>query len=136
MKNNLMIKISIAVFILCAFSIAAVAQSGSGISKADQQKIINIFKDVPSSEYKLVFDNGKKTVGGKQIKMTDLKRVSKNSSSRVAGVKWTFIVGDRSANEVFYIYTEGASKMASLLGQEKFQALQDLAAKYGDITVD
>ncbi len=134
MKIRLIVKFGITAFLLCFITFAAVAQSEKGVSAADQKKIMEIFKDVPKSEYKLVFNNGKRVIGEKQIKMDDLKRVSKSSNANAAGVKWTFIVGDRSANEVIYIYTEGLSKMASLLGQKRLKALQDIAGKYEDVS--
>jgi len=48
-------------------------------------------------------------------------------------VKWTIIVGDRSANEVIYVYTEGMNAMVSLLGKTKFRALMDITKKYEDM---
>jgi hypothetical protein len=128
MKIKHFITAGITACTLFAFAMPAAAQ----VTAADQERIIEIFKDVDPSQYRLVFDGGRKTIGERQIRMEDLRRVSKSTSPERAGVKWTFIVGDRSANEVFYIYTEGMSKMASLLGQKKFQALQEIAAKYED----
>jgi len=130
MKIRLIVKFGITAFLLCFITLAAVAQSEKGVSAADQKKIMEIFKDVPKSEYKLVFNNGKTVIGEKQIKMDDLKRVSKSSDANAAGIKWTFIVGDRSANEVIYIYTEGMSKMASL-PLRRVSPQEDTALEFG-----
>ena len=123
------LKLTLAVCLLTGFSLKSFAQKS--VSAADKKKIIQIFKDVDPSEYKLVF--GKEEYGKKRIKMDQLKRVSKFSKAEALGVKWTLIVGDRSDNEVFYIYSEGEAKMASLLGKNKLRALQDIASKYNDI---
>ena len=106
------------------------------ISDADKRKIINIFKDVDPSSYRLVFNDGGEVHGQKPVQMNDLKRLSRSTGSASAkGIKWTFIAGDRSANEVFYIYTDGESELMTVLGQQKYKALQDIVMKYGDIMI-
>jgi hypothetical protein len=106
------------------------------ISDVDKRKIINIFKDVDPNSYRLVFNDASEVHGQKPVQMNDLKRLSRSTGSASAkGIKWTFIVGDRSANEVFYVYTEGESELMSMLGQQKYKALQDIVMKYGDIMI-
>ena len=108
-------------------------QKSLKLSDADKNAIIDLFKDVDPSRYRLVFNGGKEVYGQKSIKMSDLKTVSRKMDGEAKGIKWTFIAGDRSENEVFYIYTEGESKMASLLGTNKLNALKQIAAKYNDL---
>ncbi len=108
-------------------------QKSLKISDADKKAIIDLFKDVDPSQYRLVFNNGEEFYGRKRIKMSDLKTASRKMDGDAKGIKWTFVVGDRSENEVFYVYTEGESKMASLLGTNKLNALRQIAAKYNDL---
>lgn len=121
-------------FALC-FGCLSSLKAQDKVSDADKRKIITIFKEVDPSSYRLVFNDGAEVHGQKPVQMNDLKRLSRSAGSANAkGIKWTVIVGDRSANEVFYIYTEGESELMTVLGQQKYKALQDIVAKYGDIT--
>ena len=133
--NIRMLKFTFTALLLLCFTLGASAQKKS-ISKADKEAIIKIFEDVDPSKYKLVFNNGKETYGKKRIKMGDLKKLSQKTTPASRGIKWTLIAGDRSENEVFYIYTEGESLMASMLGKKKLKALQRIASKYDDIKLD
>lgn len=137
MKIGLMFKLATTLLLVCSFTLTVFAQGAKKqrVTKDDKKAIIEIFKDVDPAEYRLVFKNGKEVHGNKHIKMNDLKVVGKSSRATSKSVKWTFIVGDRSKNEVFYIYTEGSSKMVSLLGVEKMAALQRIADKYEDVKV-
>lgn len=122
-------------FALCISGITSL-KAQDKVSDADKRKIINIFKDVDPSSYRLVFNDGGEVHGQKPLQMNDLKRLSRSAGTASAkGIKWTYIIGDRSANEVFYVYTEGESELMTMLGQQKYKALQDIVTKYGDITV-
>lgn len=125
------LKITLAVCLMSGFALNAQAQKK--VSEEDKKRIVEIFKDVDPSQYRLMFEDGEQTFGKKRIKMSDLKMTGKMTQNQAAGVKWTFVTGDRSANEVIYVYTEGMSKMASLLGKEKFKALQDIVSRYPDV---
>lgn len=116
------------VMLACTFQVSA----QKGVSKKHQKEIVQLFEGVEESEYRLVFNNGKQTYGQKRIKMKDLKAVSRKGGEMSKGIKWTFIVGDRSENEVFYIYSEGETKLASMLGKKKFARLQEIASQYPD----
>lgn len=121
------------VLLFCGCTVLAHAQKRDrGITEEDKKRIIQLFEEVPADEYRLVFDNGEEVYGKLKIEMNDLRREFKKRDGQATGIKWTFIAGDRSANEVVYIYTEGMSKMASLLGRERFETLQQIADKYED----
>ncbi len=127
------VKWFLCVLVLMACTFQASAQKGKkGISDEHQKEIIKLFEGVDASEYRLVFDNGKETYGRKRIQMKDLKAISRKGGEMSKGIKWTFIAGDRSENEVFYIYTEGETKLASMLGKKKFARLQEIANQYPD----
>lgn len=128
---NMFCKIACALFLLCFTFQTAAAQKS--ISKKDKQAIIDIFKDVDKSKFIMYFNDGKEVYGKKRIKMSDLKMDEKWTKNAGKSVKWTFIAGDRSANEVIYVYTEGMNAMVSLLGKRKFQELMSLTEKYKDI---
>jgi len=119
------------VLMACTFQ-ATAQKNKKGVSDEHQKEIIKLFEDVDESEYKLVFDNGKETYGRKRIQMKDLKAISRKGGKMSKGIKWTFIVGDRSRNEVFYIYTEGETELASMLGKKKFARLEEIASQYPD----
>ena len=115
--------------ILLLLAVAYQATAQEGISAKDKATLKAIFKDVPKDQYKLSFNGGKEVYGTKQIRMADLKRVSK-SSDRATLAAFTFIVADRSENEVIYIYSEGLDKVASMLGKRKFAQLKTIMDKY------
>jgi hypothetical protein len=125
---NIFCKVACALFLLCFTFQTATAQKS--ISKKDKQAIIDIFEDVDKSQFIMYFNDGKEVYGKKRIKMSDLKMDKKWTKYAGKSVKWTVIVGDRSANEVIYIYTEGMNEMVSLLGREKVKALMAIADKY------
>jgi hypothetical protein len=129
--NNPMIRLClIALFLIGA---TANLSAQNGVSAADKRAILEIFKGVDPSKYRLSFNNGGEVHGTKAIKMADLKQLSRNGGLAAKGVKWTFIVGDRSENEVFYVYTEGESELVSVLGRQKVKALDEIARKYQDV---
>ena len=128
---NILCKVACTLFLLSFTFQTATAQKS--ISKKDKQAIIDIFEGVDESKFIMYFNDGKEVYGKKRIKMSDLKMDEKWIQSAGKSVKWTFIVGDRSANEVIYVYTEGMSAMASLLGKRKLQQLISLTEKYEDI---
>jgi hypothetical protein len=123
----------LAFLFISIIQVTAQDQKTLRISDADKKAIINLFKDVDPGQYRLVFNNGEEVYGRKRIKMSDLKTASRKMEGDAKGIKWTFVAGDRSENEVFYVYTEGESKMASLLGTNKLNALRQIAAKYNDL---
>ncbi len=105
------------------------AQKATSISDADKKAILKIFEGVDQSQYKLAFNGGKEVHGTKAIKLGDIKETGRTLSPTMKQ-GFTFVVYDRSANEVVYVYSEGLDKMTSLLGQKKLKALQDIAARY------
>lgn len=127
------------IYLLLAFLFISVIhvnaqdQKSLKISDTDKKAIIDLFKNVDPSQYRLVFNSGEEVYGQKSIKMSDLKTASRKIDGNAKGFKWTFVAGDRGENEVFYIYTEGESKMASLLGTKKLNALKQIAEKYNDL---
>lgn len=129
--NNPMIKLCLLALLMVGTLTQVSAQNG--VTAADKRAIVDIFKGVDASKYRLAFNNGDEVYGSKAIKMGDLKTLSRSGGTAAKGIKWTFIVGDRSANEVFYIYTEGESELLSLLGKQKMKALEEIAAKYKDV---
>lgn len=128
---NTLCKIVCALILLCFTVQTAAAQKA--ITKKDKQAIIEIFSDVDPDEFIMWFGDGKEVYGKKRIKMSDLKMDKKWTQSAGKSVKWTLVAGDRSANEVIYIYTEGLNAMVSLLGKTKFKALMDITKKYEDL---
>ncbi|WP_421799764.1 hypothetical protein [Haliscomenobacter sp.] len=129
--NNPLIKLCLIALLMVGTMTQVSAQNG--VSAADKKAIVDIFKGVDASKYRLVFNNGSEVYGSKAIKMADLKTLSRTGGTAAKGTKWTFIAGDRSANEVFYIYSEGESELMSLLGKQKMKALEDISAKYNDL---
>lgn len=129
--NNPMIKLCL--LTLLALGSFARVSAQNGVSAADKKAIIDIFKGVDASKYRLAFNDGGEVYGSKAVKMSDLKMLSRNGGAAAKGIKWTFIAGDRSANEVFYIYSEGESELMSLLGKQKMKALEGIAAKYASV---
>ena len=129
--NNPLIKLCLLALLMVGTMTQVSAQNG--VTAADKKAIVDIFKGVDASKYRLVFNNGGEVFGSKAIKMADLKTLNRTGGTAAKGVKWTFVVGDRSANEVFYVYTEGESELMSLLGKQKMKALEDIAAKYNDL---
>lgn len=119
------------VLMACTFQ-ASAQKAKKGVSEKHQKEIIQLFKGVKKSEYLLVFNNGEDRYGRKRIQMKDLKAISRKGGEMSKGIKWTFVVGDRSENEVFYVYTEGETKLASMLGKKKFARLQEIAGQYPD----
>jgi hypothetical protein len=116
--NNPMIRLCLIALFLIGANANLSAQNG--VSAADKRAILEIFKGVDPSKYRLSFNGGGEVHGTKAIKMADLKQLS-------------FIVGDRSENEVFYVYTEGESELVSVLGRQKVKALDEIARKYQDV---
>lgn len=121
-------KIACALFLLCFTVQTATAQKS--ISKKDKQAMIDIFEGVDKDRFIMYFNDGEEVYGEKKIKMSDLKMDKKWTKNAGKSVKWTVIVGDRSANEIVYIYTEGMNELVSMLGREKVKALMAIADKY------
>lgn len=129
--NNPMIKLCLLTLLVLG-NFARVSAQNS-VSAADKKAILEIFKGVDASKYRLAFNDGGEVHGSKAIKMSDLKMLNRNGGATAKGIKWTFIAGDRSANEVFYIYSDGESELMSLLGKQKMKALEDISAKYANV---
>lgn len=129
MKTSLWKKLSVLALVLCLGTMTTYAQKGKErISEGDKKALLEIFKDVDPAKYRLIIDG--KIYGKKRIKMSDLKESRKTLRPTAAGIKWTLIVGDRSENEVIYIYTEGMNELVSVIGREKAQRLRGLAEQY------
>ncbi|RMG29959.1 MAG: hypothetical protein D6730_03125 [Bacteroidetes bacterium] len=130
MKTDFWKKLGVLALMLCLAASTSFAQKGAKrIAPADKKALIDIFKDVDPGKYRLVFSDGK-TYGKKRIKMSDLRETGHKLSPEAAGVKWTLIAGDRSENEVIYIYTEGLNELVSVIGREKANKLRSIASKY------
>ena len=99
------------------------------ISSEDQQAIIELFKNVDSSKYRLQFNEGRRVVGNKSVGMSDIEQVKKYRSSASAGF-FVFIVSGRGADEVVYIVATEPGKTESVLGKEKAARLNQIMAKY------
>lgn len=97
------------------------------VSEADKRKIINLLKDVDPAEYRLVFNKGREVYGEKPIQMNELKQLSKNTSSATKSAWIIFVV---SGDDVIYVFAVGEARVKSLLGQQKLNALEAIAAKY------
>jgi hypothetical protein len=99
------------------------------ISAEDQQAIVELFKGVDSSKYRLQFNEGNRVLGNKSLGLSDVEQVRKVRAPEAAGY-FTFIVSGRGAKEVVYIYSTEPSGLQSLLGREKAAKLNQIMAKY------
>ena len=100
------------------------------ISAEDQQAIVELFKGVDSSKYRLQFNEGNRVLGNRNLGMNDVEQVRKVRTPEAAGY-FTLIVSGRGAKEVVYIYSTEPSGLQSLLGREKAAKLNQIMAKYG-----
>lgn len=109
----------------------AFAQDGkkpTTISAADQKAITALFKDVDATKYRLQFNNGKKAIGKREVKMEDLEQVRKVTNPGEAAGYIVLIV---EGKDVIYILAVGSSELTSVLGKTKVAQLNKIMAKYG-----
>ncbi len=131
MKKQLGMAMSACLALSISFSTIALGQEKKSkpISSEDQQAIVELFKNVDSSKYRLQFNEGRRVVGNKSVSMSDIEQVKKYRSVASSGY-FTFIVSGRGADEVVYIYSTEPGKTESVLGKEKTARLNQIMAKY------
>ena len=141
MKNHIGMAIGACLALAIGLSILALGAHGGGattgaqekkvkpISAEDQQAIVELFKGVDSSKYRLQFNEGNRVLGNKNLGMNDVEQVRKIRTPEAAGY-FTFIASGRGAKEVVYIYSTEPSGLQSLLGREKAAKLNQIMAKY------
>ena len=78
--NNPLIKLSLFTLLMVGTMTQVSAQNG--VTAADTKAIVDIFKGVDASKYRLVFNNGSEVYGSKAIKMADLKTLSRTAELR------------------------------------------------------
>ncbi len=145
MKTKLFFKLGLLFAFLCCLSFNAEAQRKSstryspersrtttkkttkGISSADQRAIREIFKGVPSSQYRLQFNDGKSVYGSRRVSMSDVNQVKRVTNPVGAAGYIVFVV---EGDDVVYVLAVGSSKLTSVLGKEKTQRLNQIMAKY------
>jgi hypothetical protein len=99
------------------------------ITAEDQQALVELFKGVDPSKYRLQFNEGNRVLGNKNLGMNDIEQVKKIRNPASAGY-FTFIASGRGAKEVVYIYSTEPSGLQSMLGREKTAKLNQIMAKY------
>jgi hypothetical protein len=121
------------VFSICLFAVLTLAKPSFGqerkpISENDKAAIIELFKGVPKSQYRLQFNNSKEVYGAKKVSMRQLTQLSK---IRKPGMDNGYVVLIVKDDGVMYILaaTKGG-KLESVLGAEKFAKLNEITAKY------
>lgn len=101
------------------------------ISDADRKAIIELFKGVDQSKYRLQFYNGERKTPAKygrlSYQMNDLQRV-KRITNPVDAVGWIVFVVE--GDDVIYVLAVGSDKLKSVLGAEKVKRLNAIMAKY------
>jgi hypothetical protein len=103
-------------------------QTRTPVSAEDKAAIIELFKGVPKSQYRLQFNNSKEVYGSKKVSMTELTQLSK---VRKPGMDNGYVVLIVQDDGVMYVLaaTKGG-KLESVLGAEKFAKLNKITAKY------
>jgi hypothetical protein len=97
------------------------------LSAPDKKAIVELFKDVDPSKYRLEFDNGREVYGTKKIEMADLqqiKRVTKPSeaSGYLIDIEVTTVILVRTRAD--------QSELVKVLGEERTKRLNQILNKY------
>lgn len=133
MKNKLFLPLALLAFVFCCFTSTAYAQkkpattARQGVSAADQKAIIELFKGVDQSKYRIQFNNRKNVYGSRKIEMRDVQQIKRvNNPAELAG--WIVFVVE--GDDVVYVLAVGSSDLVSVIGKEKAQKLNAIMAKY------
>jgi hypothetical protein len=99
------------------------------ISAEDQQAIIELFKGVDKSKYRLQFNQGNRVIGTKNVGMNYIEQVKKfRNPAEAAG--WFVLIVSGGAKEVVYIVATEPPDVVSVLGRERASRLNQIMAKY------
>lgn len=143
MTNKRLFQSFLLILLLCSISFSASAQrktrisptktdkvtarQAAGVSAADQKAIIELFKDVDPSKYRLQFNNRKSTYGNRKVEMRDVQQV-KRITNPVEAAGWIVFVVE--GDDVIYVLAVGNSDLQSVIGKEKAQKLNAIMSKY------
>lgn len=148
MKPTILKQLPLVAFLLLAFTFCAYGQKqpvskspntgklkqevdAKRISASDRQAIMNLFKGVDPSKYKLQFYNGESkkpsTTGNLRYSMNDLNQV-KRVTNPIDAVGWIVFVVE--GDDVIYVLAVGSDKLKSVLGADKVNRLNNIMAKY------
>jgi hypothetical protein len=99
------------------------------ISAEDQQAIVELFKGVDPSKYRLQFNEGKRVVGNKNVGMNDIEQIRKIRNPAAAAGFFIIIVSG-GAKEIVYIAATEPPDVVSVIGKERAAKLNQIMAKY------
>lgn len=97
------------------------------ISDKDRQAIMELFKGVDPSKYRLQFDNKRTVAGRRSVSMNDLNQVKKVTNPVEAAGWIVFVV---EGDDVIYVLAVGSDQLQSVLGKSKTARLNQIMAKY------
>lgn len=99
----------------------------TGISAADQKAIVELFKGVDASKYRLQFNSRQSVHGSRKVEMRDVQQIKRvNNPAELAG--WIVFVVE--GDDVIYVLAVGNSDLQSVIGKEKAAKLNAIMAKY------
>ena len=135
MKINLFLRLLCLSAIMCMSSMVQAQKSKSlkrttskkAMTRADQNAVAALFKDVDPKKYKLQFNDKRSTYGNLRVRMRDVQRL-KRRVNPVEAAGWIVFVVE--GDDVIYVLAVGNSKVESLLGKEKTKKLNSIMAKY------
>lgn len=141
MKKQIGMAIGACLALSIGLSILALGAHGGGattgaqekkvkpISAEDQQAIVELFKGVDPSKYRLQFNQGNRVFGNKNLSMNDIEQVRKFRNPAEAAGYFVLIVSG-GAKEVVYIVATEPPDVVSVIGRERAAKLNQIMAKY------
>jgi hypothetical protein len=108
---------------------ALAAKYGPTVNPSLKSQLVEIFRDVDPSLYRLQFDGGRETFGTAKISMRDIRQTTRFTNP-LDEHGWIVFVVETKSQDVIYVLAASGKDLTSVLGAQKVSQLKTLSTQF------